>query len=194
MWFCVGTIFCTVLYYTAICRLSDRPCGEAACRDSNPDGWSYSTSLYVSLPSLTSRVGKLPRPWMDTSSFMRSLSLRAETMAIAPPSTSLLNQSITFLLYSVTRKCVIEGNEEWFQSLNEVFLNRFFRPSKNVYEKISTFSFKIFPTEFLLSWIPIHPRPIYCIDYCPTAGWRSVSISCLVTCSYEKTENRWSWK
>ena len=35
--------------------------------------------------------------------------------------TSLLNQSITFLLYSVTRKCVIEGNEKWFQSLNKVF-------------------------------------------------------------------------
>ncbi len=33
-------------------------------------------SMYDVLPSLTSKVGKLPRPWMAITSFMRSLSLR----------------------------------------------------------------------------------------------------------------------
>jgi hypothetical protein len=32
--------------------------------------------MYDVLPSLTSKVGKLPRPWMAMTSFMRSLSLR----------------------------------------------------------------------------------------------------------------------
>jgi hypothetical protein len=32
--------------------------------------------MYDVLPSLTSKVGKLPRPWIAMTSFMRSLSLR----------------------------------------------------------------------------------------------------------------------